>query len=118
VTSEVPLGAKNPLGTFKCTLDKYCTHLMSDLGQACLKCNNSYTSYSELLDSCYGAIGTVFLITTRLPSGASVGTNASSTALLPAVWEYSYTVPVNSSIGLSQTILQWNQGGLRCCMNF
>jgi hypothetical protein len=32
--SEVPLGAKNPFGTFKCTLDldKYCTHLMFGLG--------------------------------------------------------------------------------------
>ncbi len=32
VTSEVPLGAKNPFGTFKCTLDKYCIRLMSGLG--------------------------------------------------------------------------------------
>ncbi len=27
MTSEVPLGAKNSPGTFKCTLGKYCTHL-------------------------------------------------------------------------------------------
>ncbi len=33
VTSEVPLGAKNPLGTLLgCTLGKYYTHLMSGLG--------------------------------------------------------------------------------------
>ena len=27
------------------------------MGQACLKCNNGYTSYSELLGSCQGVIG-------------------------------------------------------------
>ena len=63
-----------------------------------------------------GVVGNVSVSTTGLPAGASVGTSASSTALLPAVWEYRYTVPVNASIGLhSQTILQWNQGALRCC---
>jgi hypothetical protein len=63
-----------------------------------------------------GVVGNVSVSTTGLPTGASVGTSASSTALLPAVWEYRYTVPVNASIGLhSQTILQWNQGALRCC---
>ena len=66
-----------------------------------------------------GTVGNITLDTTGLPSGATVGTNASSTALLPAVWEFRYTVPVNAPIGLlSQSILQWNQGALRCCKNF
>ena len=65
-----------------------------------------------------GTVGNITLETTGLPSGATVGTSASPTALLPAVWEYRYTVPVNAPIGLlSQTILQWNQGALRCCKN-
>jgi len=32
MTSEVPLGTKNSIGTLRCTLGKYCTHLMSGLG--------------------------------------------------------------------------------------
>ncbi len=31
MTSEVPLGTKNSIGTLWCTLGKYCTHLMSGL---------------------------------------------------------------------------------------
>jgi len=62
-----------------------------------------------------GTVGTVSLDTTGLPTGATVGTSASSTALLPAVWEFKYAVPVNAPTGLlSQSILQWNQGVLRC----
>jgi hypothetical protein len=63
-----------------------------------------------------GTVGNITLDTTGLPSGATVGTSASSTALLPALWEYRHTVPVNAPMGmLSQTILQWNLGALRCC---
>ncbi|KAL3822821.1 hypothetical protein ACHAXA_011458, partial [Cyclostephanos tholiformis] len=61
-----------------------------------------------------GTVGTVSLVTTDLPNGATVGTNELSSSSLPAVWEYCYTVPVNAPIALSQTILQWRQGGFRC----
>jgi hypothetical protein len=63
-----------------------------------------------------GAVGTVSLVTLGLPNGAIVGTSALPTDILPAVWEYSYTVPANAP-ALSQTILQWNQGALRCSKN-
>jgi hypothetical protein len=63
-----------------------------------------------------GSVGTVSLDTVGLPTGATVGTSAASTAPLPAVWVFSYTVPENAPT-LSQTILQWNQGAFRCCKN-
>jgi hypothetical protein len=63
-----------------------------------------------------GTVGAVSLVTSGLPTGATVGTSALLTDNLPAVWEYSYTVPANAP-ALSQTILQWNQGALRCCKN-
>ncbi len=62
----------NSFGTFLCTLDKYCTHLMPDPS---LKCNNGYTSYSELLGSCH-AVGPcctgLVSVSLRLAIGASV----------------------------------------------
>ncbi len=64
-----------------------------------------------------GDISTVTLTTTGLPSVVTAGASASSTDNLPAVWDFNYTVSVNAPLGVSQTMLQWEQGALRCCKN-
>ncbi len=61
------------------------------------------------------AICTVSFETMGLLGGAIVWTNASPIDFLPAVWEYTYTVPFNAPIGVSQTTLQWNRFGIQCC---
>ena len=54
MTSEVPLGAKNSFLAYYDVLWVSTVHTWClALGQACLKCNNGYTSYSELLGSCH-----------------------------------------------------------------